>query len=180
MQELKDAHNVEKQGLSEELRQMKTHLHETETLFEAAQRATSSVEKTADKQKEDISRLEKELEKSKNLAKEEEEKRVKAITLLKTVRQKLVKAEKDREDVMKEMAIMRERERGDKDKEQTERLSLQRDLEVSQSAHAQEVVSMKSQFEKDFAATRERHEQELSAFKGQHELDLSALKVILF
>ena len=158
---------------------MKAHVKETETLFEAAQRATTNVEEMADQKKEEISRLEKELEKSKNLAKEEEEKRVKAITLLKTVRQKLVKAEKDREDVSKEMAAMREREKGGKDKDQAEKLSLLRDLEVSQSAHAQEIATLRTQFEKDLTATRERYEREVSALKGQHELDLATIKVVL-
>jgi chromosome segregation ATPase len=179
-QELRETHKLEIESLSEELRKMKMHLHETEALFEAAQRATSNVEETVGKKREEISRLEKELEQSKNLAKEEEEKRVKAITLLKTVRQKLVKAEKDKEDVTKEMASIKEREKGDKDREQTEKLTLLRELEVSRSAHAQEMAALRAQFEKDLGATRERQEQEISALKGQYELDLITLKVTVF
>jgi hypothetical protein len=176
LQELRETHKLETDALSEELRRMKTHLKETETLFEAAQRATTNVEEMADQKKEEISRLGKELEQSKNLAKEEEEKRVKAITLLKTVRQKLVKAEKDREDMIKEMTIMREREKGGKDKDQAEKLNLLRELEVSQSAHAQEIVALNAQFEKE----RDRYEQEITALKGQHESDLAGMKVTSF
>jgi chromosome segregation ATPase len=179
LQELREIHKLETHSLSEELRKMKIQLKQTEALFDAAQLATTNVEEVADQQKEKISQLEKQLDQSKNVAKEEEEKRVKAITLLKTVRQKLVKAEKDREDAVKEIATMKEREKGDKDKEQTEKLNLLRELEVSQSAHAQEIAAFRTQFEKDLAATRERYEQEVSALKGQQELDLVSIKVAI-
>ena len=168
-------HKLETQALSEELRKMKIHLKETETLFDAAQRGVTDAEEMADQKKEEVSRLEKELEQSKNLAREEEEKRVKAITLLKTVRQKLVKAEKDRDDVCKEMATMREREKGNKDKDQAEKLRLLRDLDLS----AQEISALRTQFEKDLAATRECFEQDVSTLKGEHELDLASAEVAI-
>jgi len=173
LQELHVNHKLETQALSEGLRKTKTHLKETETLFEAAQRGVTNAEEMADQKKEEISQLEKELDQSKTVAREEEEKRVKAITLLKTVRQKLVKAEKDREDVFKEMAAMREREKGNKDKDQAEKLHLLRDLELS----AQEIAALRAQFEKDLSATRERFEQGVSTLKGEHELDLASVKV---
>lgn len=179
LQDLRETQKLETQAHFEELRRLKTHLNETEALFEAAQRATTNVEEMAGKQKQEILTLEKELEQSKNLAKEEEEKRVKAITLLKTVRQKLVKAEKDKEDAMKEMASMKEREKGDKDKEQTEKLNLLREFEVSQSVHAQDIASLRAQFEEDLAATRERYEQEIGALKAQYQSDLSTVKVTI-
>ncbi len=180
LEELQETHKIENQSLSAEIRKLKIQLSETDALFEAAQRATSNVEQAAERQKEDVSRLEKGLEQAKNLAKEEEEKRVKAITLLKTVRQKLVKAEKDKEDTLKEMAAIKEREKGDKDKEQAERLNFLRELEATQTTHAQEVSGLKSQFEKDIAALRERYEHEISALRGQRDLDLAAAKVGLY
>lgn len=180
LEELQETHKNENQSLSAEIRKLKTQLSETDALFEAAQRATFNVEQAAERQKEGVSRLEKELEQAKNLAKEEEEKRVKAITLLKTVRQKLVKAEKDREDTLKEMAAIKEREKGDKDKEQAERLNFLRELEATQTTHAQEVSGLKSQFEKDVSALQERYEHEISALRGQRDLDLATVKVGLY
>jgi len=176
-QELRDTHDRESQSLSGEIRKLKTQLVETDALFEAAQRATANVESAADNQKEDILRLEKEVAKAKDLAKEEEEKRVKAITLLKTVRQKLVKAEKDKEDVVKEMATFKEREKSERDKEQAERLNFVREMDLAQAAHTQEVAALKSQFEKELVAVRERHEHDINALVGQQELDTATAKV---
>ena len=150
---------------------------ETEALFEAAQRATSHAEDTANTHLEEISKLQKDVEDVKNLAKEEEEKRVKAISLLKSVRQKLVKAEKDREDAIKEVNSLKDREKGDKDKEHAERLNFQYELESLTAAHEKTTTSLRSQFEKDSAAMRERYEQEIGALRGQSELDLVSIKV---
>jgi len=93
------------------------------------------------------------------------------------VRQKLVKAEKDREDTLKEMVTIKEREKGDKDKEQAERLNFLRELEATRTTHTQDVSGLKSQFEKDVTALRERYEHEISALRGQRELDLATVKV---
>ena len=152
---------------------------ETEALFEAAQRATSHAEDTVKSHREEISQLQKDIEDVKNLAKEEEEKRVKAISLLKSVRQKLVKAEKDREDAVKEANSLKDREKGDKDKEHAERLNFQYELESLTAAHEKVTTTLRSQFEKDSAAMRERYEQEIGALRGQSELDLASIKVII-
>ena len=150
---------------------------ETEALFEGAQRAISDAEGTANKSREEVSQLQKDIEEVKNLAKEEEEKRVKAISLLKSVRQKLVKAEKDREVAVKEANSLKDREKGDKDKEQAERLNFQYEMESLTAAHDKATTTLRSQFERDISAMRERHEQELGALRGQSELDLASIKV---
>ena len=79
--------------------------------MKATQSSTTQIEEESIKRKAEVERLHGEVEKVKGLAKEEEEKRVKAIALLKTVRQKLVKAEKDRDDVVREVQFMKEREK---------------------------------------------------------------------
>lgn len=152
---------------------------ETEALFEAAQRATSHAEDTVNTHREEISQLRKDIEDVKNHAKEEEEKRVKAISLLKSVRQKLVKAEKDREDAVKEANSLKDREKGDKDKEHAERLNFQYELESLTAAHEKATITLRSQLEKDNAAMRDRYEQEIDALRGQSELDLASIKVII-
>ena len=150
---------------------------ETEALFEAAQRATSHAEDTVNTHQEQIYQLQKDIEDVKSLAKEEEEKRVKAISLLKTVRQKLVKAEKDREDALKEANFLKDREKNDKDKEHAERLNFQYEKESLTAAHDKATATLRSQFEKDIAATRERYEEEIAALRGQSELDLASITV---
>jgi chromosome segregation ATPase len=159
------------------VKKLKTQLDETEALFQAAQRATSHAEEVAEKHKQEIVQIKIELEKFKTTAKEEEEKRVKAISLLKTVRQKLVKAEKDKEDVMKEMAAVKERDTGDKEKEQAERQKFQREIENLAATHEQATSNMRVQFNKDYANMQERYKQEISALRGQFELDIASAKV---
>lgn len=150
---------------------------ETEALLEATQRTTSEAEDTIVKHQAEISQLQKDIEGVKSLAKEEEEKRVKAISLLKTVRQKLVKAEKDKEDAIKEVNSFRDREKGDKDKEHAERLNFQYEMESLTVAHDKATAALRSQFEKDSTTMRERYEQEIGALRVQFELELASIKV---
>ncbi|KAF8807465.1 hypothetical protein BYT27DRAFT_7165127 [Phlegmacium glaucopus] len=168
---------LESNSRSEEIQKLKTQMAETEALFDAAQRATSNAEDMVNKHQEEISQLQKNIEVVKNLAKEEEEKRVKAISLLKTVRQKLVKAEKDREEAVKEVNSLKDREKGDKDKEQAEKLNFQYEMESLTAAHDKATATLRSQFEKDIATMRERYEQEIGALRGQSELDLASIKI---
>ena len=79
--------------------------------MKAAEGADSIAEEAATKQKEVIDQLLQEVGNAKAVAKEEEEKRVKAVSLLKTVRQKLVKAEKERDDALREATTLTERDR---------------------------------------------------------------------
>ena len=177
LEEIRDTHRLESHSLSEEVRKLRTQLGETEALFDAAQRATSSAEEALAKQKEEYAQLQKEVEAAKNVAKEEEEKRVKAVSLLKTVRQKLVKAEKDKEDALKEVATIKEREKDEKSKEQADRLNHQQEVESLNAAHEKATAALKAQFNKDMASMKERYESEIAALKGQFELDMATAKV---
>ncbi|KAH9486873.1 hypothetical protein JR316_0000938 [Psilocybe cubensis] len=174
--EVREIHKLETHSLTDEVKKIRNQLDETEALFQAAQRATSHAEEAVDKQKEDFARLQKEVEAAKNTAKEEEEKRVKAISLLKTVRQKLVKAEKDKEDAMKEIAAIKEREKNEKNQEQIDRLNFQQELEAVQTKHDEAVANLKAQFAKEMTSTKERYEQEINALRGQMELDVASSK----
>lgn len=176
MEKIRDTHEVESHSQSEELKKLKTQLDETEALFQAAQRATSNAEDSIEKCKEENVRLQKDIESSKNTAKEEEEKRVKAISLLKTVRQKLVKAEKEKEDALRDLLSFKEREKDDKSKELAERATFQHELESLTAAHEKTTSNLKAQFGRDIANMRERYEQEIAALRGQFELDLASLK----
>lgn len=177
MEDLRETHLLESRSLTDELKKLKKQLSDTESLFDAAQRATSNVEGASDKLRADIARLEKDVETSKGLAKEEEEKRVKAISLLKTVRQKLVKAEKDRDDILKDMASLKDKSTGDKEKEQAERLSFRRELEATRSVHEKEIEALKAQHERELSSIKQRYELETNTIRGQQEVELATAKV---
>lgn len=129
------------------------------------------------KQNAEIEHLQAELAKAKGSAKEEEEKRVKAISLLKTVRQKLVKAERDKEDTVKELNSIKDKEGTEWEKERAERLRLQHELDISTAGHEKVVVGLKAQFDKEVAAMRDRHEKEILALRGKFELEAVTTKV---
>lgn len=120
------------------------------------------------------------MERTQGLAKEEEEKRVKAISLLKTVRQKLVKAEKDRDEARGELAAVKEREKGDRDKEEAERSRLQKEIDSVNAERERAIAGLKGQFDREVAGVKERYEREISALKGQFELEAISTKVGLF
>ncbi len=141
IEELRDTHRLESQSRSAEVIKLKAQIDETEALFQAAQRATTHAEETIGKHKAEIAQLEIEVEKAKTGAKEEEEKRVKAISLLKSVRQKLVKADKEKDDAVRELASIKEREQGEKNKEQADRQHFQREIEALTATHEQTIAN---------------------------------------
>jgi hypothetical protein len=125
----------------------------------------------------EIDRLQAEVSKVNGLAKEEEEKRVKAISLLKTVRQKLVKAEKDKDDAIKELNTNRDKEKAEREVERVEKSKLQRDIESANNEREKAVVGLKAQFDKEVANLKERHEKDAASLKGQFELEVVTMKV---
>lgn len=125
----------------------------------------------------EIDRLQAEVSKVNGLAKEEEEKRVKAISLLKTVRQKLVKAEKDKDDAIKELNTNRDKEKAEREVERVERSKLQRDIESANNEREKAVVGLKAQFDKEVVNLKERHEKDAASLKGQFELEVVTMKV---
>jgi hypothetical protein len=145
--------------------------------LKAAEGVDTIAEEAATKQKAEIDRLQQEVGNAKAVAKEEEEKRVKAISLLKTVRQKLVKAEKERDDVLREAASLRERERSDKDREQVEKTKLRSEIDGAKAEKENALDMLKTQFESDFADIREGYEKDISVLTGQLELEGVTLKV---
>lgn len=126
-----------------------------------------------------MEQLHAEVDRVKGTAKEEEEKRVKAIALLKTVRQKLVKAEKDRDEAVREVQGMKEREKGEREREAAERVRLQGEIERVNAERETAVVGLRAQFEKEVAGLKERYEKEFTALRGQFELEAITTKVCL-
>ncbi|KAF8633659.1 hypothetical protein AX15_001308 [Amanita polypyramis BW_CC] len=174
--ELSSKHNLESQSQSEVVERLSSQITEAEALFKASQQASCKVQESVHKQKEEMQKLQADLERAKNVAKEEEEKRVKAISLLKTVRQKLVKTERERDETLKEAALLKQREQEDKDKEQADKIRLQEELNVAKADKEKASTKTKAQFEKELAGLKERYEKELSVLKGQFELESVTLK----
>ena len=129
------------------------------------------------KRKDEIDRLQVELGKAEASAKDEEEKRSKAIALLKTVRQKLVKAEKDRDDAMREVGALKETERVEREKEKVERTKLQAEIDKVNTEREAAVQGLRAQFDKEVAVLREKYDKELTAMRGQYELEAITAKV---
>ena len=177
MEELRDTHRLESASQSDQIDKSRRRLEEAEALLKASQSASSHTDEDAANRNAEIDRLQAEVRKVNGFAKEEEEKRVKAISLLKTVRQKLVKAEKDKEDVVKELNIIKDKEKVDRETESVERMRLQREIDSVNDEREKALVGLKAQFDKEFANIKERHEKETSAVKGQYELEAVTTKV---
>ena len=170
-------HRLESKSQSEQIDTLRSRLAETEALFNASQSSVSQNEEDSAKHKAEVDKMQAEINKSNRVAKEEEEKRVKAISLLKTVRQKLVKAEKEREDALKEAAALREHDKAEKEKDAGEKNQLKKELESLNVEKDRAVSGLRTHFEKEIAGIKERHERELIAMRGQFEMEAMASKV---
>ncbi|KZP31268.1 hypothetical protein FIBSPDRAFT_724700 [Athelia psychrophila] len=176
IEELRETHHLESTSQSDQVEKLRQQLKESEALISAANDTSAQSEGETSKRNAEIERLKGDVTKANGLAKEEEEKRVKAISLLKTLRQKLVKAEKDKEDVGKEMAAMKERGDTEREKERTERTRMQREIEAVEAERDKALAGLKARFDKDLSGLKERHEKETTALRGQLELDAVTTK----
>ncbi|KAJ7103449.1 hypothetical protein B0H15DRAFT_812316 [Mycena belliarum] len=176
IEELRDTHRLESASQSAQIEKQKRQLAEVEALLTASQGSINKGDESAAAQKAEIDRLAGEVERSKQVAKEEEEKRVKAISLLKTVRQKLVKAEKERDDVQREVAMSRDKDRAEKDKEALEKSRLQTEIETVNSEREKAVAGLRAQFDREMATLKDRHDKETAGLRGQFELEALTTK----
>ncbi|KAH9944075.1 peroxisomal membrane anchor protein conserved region-domain-containing protein [Epithele typhae] len=171
IEELRDIHRLESKSQSDQIDKLKVQLDEAEKLLKASEGSSSQAEQEISKLKADTDRLQGELTKAMTTAKDEEEKRSKAIALLKTVRQKLVKAEKERDDAMKEFGALKDAEKGEREKEKTERAKFQAEIERVNAERESAVQGLRAQFDREVIALKERLEKEMTAMKGQYELE---------
>ncbi|KAJ7492547.1 hypothetical protein FB451DRAFT_1078701 [Mycena latifolia] len=176
IEELRDTHRLESASQSAQIEKQKQQLAEAEALLAASQGSITKGDESAAAQKAEIDRLLGEVERSKRVAKEEEEKRVKAISLLKTVRQKLVKAEKDRDDLQRDVAVSRDKEKAEKEKELLEKSRLQTEIETINSERERAVAGLKAQFDREIATIKDRHDKETAGLRGQFELEALTTK----
>ncbi|KAK7064160.1 mediator of RNA polymerase II transcription subunit 5 [Favolaschia claudopus] len=173
IEELRDTHRLESSSQSAQIEKLKKQLSESEALLAASQ---GQSDENSSASKVEIERLTKEVESSKRIAKEEEEKRVKAISLLKTVRQKLVKAEKERDDIQREIAASKDKDRAEKDRDQLEKSKLQSELETVHAEREKAVIGLKTQFDRELTSLRDKHEKETAVMRGQFELEALTTK----
>lgn len=177
LEELRDTHRLESISRSGQIDALRRQLHETEALLSASQTSVSEAIEEAGRKKADLTRLEAESERAKIAAKEEEEKRVKAISLLKTVRTKLVKAEKEKEDAIREATQLKEKENDEKTKDRAEFERLQSEVDAAHAEKETAVVGLRNKFDKEIANLKDRYEKEALAIRGQFELEAITLKV---
>ncbi|KAI0067728.1 hypothetical protein BV25DRAFT_1834756 [Artomyces pyxidatus] len=189
IEELRETHHLESRSQSDLIEQLRKQLEESEALISAGVGSSTKLEAEVARHKADVDKAYAEAERAKVTAKDEEEKRTKAVSLLKTVRQKLVKAEKERDDAVKEVgavkekaakevAAAKEKEKAEREKEKAERDGLQSELDKSRSEKEAVVATLRIQFENDVAALKERSERELSTLKSQAELDAITSKAL--
>lgn len=177
IEELRDTHKLESKSQSEQIDKLHKQMEETEVLLKASQSTETNKKDESQKTNAEMEKLKAEAEKFKTIAAQEEEKRTKAIVLLKTVRQKLVKAEKERDDAMREVNDLKEKDRVEKIKEKSERLKLQQEIEQVNLEREKAVAGLKAQFDREVSNLKDRKEKETSALKGQYELEAITLKV---
>ncbi|KAL8276403.1 hypothetical protein RQP46_011201 [Phenoliferia psychrophenolica] len=108
------------------------------------------------------------------IAKEEEEKRTKALSLLRALRQKLVKAEKDKEDLERDLAALRLVEAEAK----AEKTRGEQEIVSMRAAQELQLQKMRQSFDREANAIKQQREREAVAKKGQHELDLITTKAV--
>ena len=177
IEELRDTHHLEVKSQSEQIERLHRQSQETEALLMASHSAETTNKESTDKLQSEITNLKMELEKHKGAVKDEEEKRTKAIALLKTVRQKLVKAEKERDDVVREVSELREKDKADKVRERVEKIKMQSEVEQANLEREKAVAGLRIQFDKEVALLKDKQEKDIQALKGQFESEAAALKV---
>lgn len=177
LEEFLDTRRLENTSQEDRIEKLRQQLSEAEALLTASQSTASQTEEDNAKRHSDIEHLRAEVSKANTVAKEEEEKRVKAISLLKTVRQKLVKAEKERDDALRELNETKDKNLEEKEKDRAERANLEREVDVVNAEREKAVTGLRAQFDKDIAAAKDRAERDVQVAKKQSDAEINALKV---
>ena len=177
VEELRDTHHLESKSQSDLIERLRKQSEETEALLKASHSSETTNKESTDKLQSEISNLQAELEKQRGAVKDEEEKRTKAIALLKTVRQKLVKAERERDDVTKEVNELKEKDKADKTRERVEKIRMQNEIEQANLEREKAVSGLRTQFDKEVALLKDKQDKEIQALKGQFESEAAATKV---
>lgn len=175
--ELRETHQLESRSQVELIDRLRKQIEETEALLKANHGSSSQLEADLAHQKAEHVKFHAEIERLKTLAKDEEEKRSKAITLLKTVRTKQMKAEKERDDAVKELAAVKEKEQADRDKENTERANLQALVDRLKAEKETGMSTLRAQHERELASTKERNDKEMAMAKGQYQHEAATARV---
>ncbi|KAI0051775.1 hypothetical protein FA95DRAFT_202400 [Auriscalpium vulgare] len=171
IEELRETHHLESRSQSDLIDQLRKQLEESEALVNAGIGSSSHLEEEVARYKADLEKAQTEVERLKNSVKDEEEKRTKAVSLLKTVRQKLVKAEKERDDAVKDAATLKDREKAERDKDKVERANLQAEIDKIKVEKDAAVAGVRAQSDRDLTALKERYERDFAALKAQVELE---------
>ncbi|GJJ08777.1 hypothetical protein Clacol_002996 [Clathrus columnatus] len=169
LQELRDTHRLETSSQSDQIERLRSQMSESEALLRA--KSEEALERKAD-----LDKSRAELERSKSALKEEEEKGSKAISLLKTVRTKLVKAEKERDEALKEVNLSKEKIKDEAEKDRQEKIRLEQEIDRLRSDKEREIAGLRSQFEREFNNLKDKHDKEWTARKSQYELEAITTK----
>lgn len=177
IEELRETHRLESGSQIKLVDELRSQIQQSEALLKASRSSSSQLEADIAKQRTEMDQLRAEAEKLSGVAKGEEEKCNKAINHLKTVRQRLVKAEKEREDAVKEVAALKESQKAEHDKEQIDREMLQGELNKLKVEKEVSLADLRAQFEKELMTFKQRSEKEISTLRGQFELETVTAQV---
>lgn len=177
IEELRDTHRLESKSQSDLIERLRKQAEETEALLKASYSTETTNKESTEKIQSEIANLQGELEKQKGAVRDEEEKRTKAIALLKTVRQKLVKAEKERDDTIKEVGELKEKDKADKAKERVEKIRMLSEIEQANLEREKAVAGLRVQFDKEVALLKDKQEKDIQLLKAQFESETVALRV---
>ena len=175
--ELRETHRLESRSQLDLIDQLRRQMDEAEALAKANQDSTAHNEAEITRLKSEAEKLHMETERMKGIAKDEEEKRTKAVSLLKTVRQKLVKAERERDDAVKEVAVVKEKDKVEREKEKSDRTRKQGEVDKVKADKEAAIANIRAQSEHEIASLKEKHEKEVAAVKGQSNLEMITMKV---
>jgi chorismate mutase len=89
----------------------------------------------------------------------------------------LVKAEKERDDVIKEVGELKEKDKTDKARERVEKIRMQSEIEQANLEREKAVAGLRIQFDKEVALLKDKQEKEIQVLKGQFESEAAATKV---
>ncbi|KAI0313730.1 hypothetical protein OF83DRAFT_1086136 [Amylostereum chailletii] len=176
MDELRETHRLESRSQVDLIDRLRKQIEEAEALIKANHGSSSQLEADIAKYKAELDHSHREIERLKASTKDEEEKRSKAITLLKTVRAKLTKAEKERDDAAKELASVKDEEQAEREKEKSERMNLQAQIERIKAEKEMVLSTLKAQYERELASVKEHHQKELADLRSQFDLETATTK----
>ncbi|KZV77459.1 hypothetical protein PENSPDRAFT_679021 [Peniophora sp. CONT] len=176
LEELHETHRLEARSQTELIDRLRAQISEAEALVNASSATHSKLESDLAARTAEVIAARAEADKAKATAKEEEEKRTKAVGLLKTVRTQLLKANKERDEAVKDRDAARAEEKKAEEREKDERARSTAMLSQVKAEKDSAIANLRNQLEREAAAAREQARAEMAALRSQYEVELATTR----